>query len=344
VVALNPKRRDASRELPGKAGLGVRAAVLSDIGAVRELNEDAIYLEPTSSRVAKSSGALCIVADGMGGHAAGEVASRLAVESVRNRYYSNPSAQRSDALRLAIEQANVDVWERAQADPAAAGMGCTLTAVVMRGEQLLVGHVGDSRAYRVNGRGITQLTTDHSWVAEQVLSGALTPEQANSHPQRNVLRRAVGPNEVVEVDVVSHTLEAGDVLVLCSDGLHTIVNEQEIAALVQCLPPRHAARRLVELANSRGAPDNVSVAVISIVRRHAWWKEQLRKWTPLLVALAVSAGLLASITLVTGTARTTPESDEGAVPTPTTVLTATPTPQVQPTEAAVSFDKAPHQS
>jgi hypothetical protein len=93
----------------------------------------------------------------------------------------------------------------------------------------------------------------------------------------------------------------------------------------------------VELANSRGAPDNVSVAVISIVRRHAWWKEQLRKWTPLLVALAVSAGLLASITLVTGTARTAPESDEGAVPTPTTVLTATPTPQVQPTEAAVSL-------
>jgi len=337
VVALSRKRRSAPRELPAKSGLRVQAAVLSDKGAVRESNEDAVYLEPTSSRRAKSSGALCIVADGMGGHAAGEVASRLAVESVRNRYYSNPASQTSDVLRTAIEQANIDVWERAQTDPGAAGMGCTLTAAAIRGDRLVVGHVGDSRAYHINGRGITQLTTDHSWVAEQVSSGALTPEQANSHPQRNVLRRAVGPNHSVEVDVISQPLQAGDVLVLCSDGLHTVVNEQETAALAQCLAPHDAARRLVELANSRGAPDNVSVAVIGIVPRHAWWKGPLRKWTPLLVALLVSAGLLASITLITGTTGTAaPQSDEGPVPTSTAVFTATPAPQVQPTEVAVS--------
>ena len=338
MVALSRKRRPAPRELPGTLGLRVRAAVLSDKGAVRESNEDAVYLEPTSSRVAKSLGALCIVADGMGGHAAGEVASRLAVESVRNLYYSTPEARRSDALRMAIEQANFVVWERAQTDRGAAGMGCTLTAAAIRGDRLVVGHVGDSRAYRVNGRGITQLTTDHSWVAEQVSSGALTPEQANSHPQRNVLRRAVGPNEVVEVDVYSQMLEAGDAVVLCSDGLHTVVNEREIAVLAHCLAPDDAARRLVELANSRGAPDNVSVAVISVVPRHALWNELLRKWTPLLVALVVSAGLLASITLVAGTAGTAePQSDGGPVPTSTTVLPTIPAPQVLPTEAALAL-------
>jgi protein phosphatase len=181
-------------------------------------------------------------------------------------------------------------------------MGCTLTAAVIRGSQLAIGHVGDSRAYHVNAFGITQLTTDHSWVAEQVSCGALTPEQASNHPQRNVLCRAVGPDEVVEVDITSQTLEAGDVLVLCSDGLHTLVNEQEIAAIAQCLPPRDAVRRLVELANSRGAPDNVSVAVLTVVPRRARWREPVRKWAPLLVALVVSLGLLASIALAAGMA------------------------------------------
>jgi protein phosphatase len=338
VVALSRKRRPESRELSDKSGLGIEAAILSDKGVVRELNEDTVYLEPASSRLAKALGALCIVADGMGGHAAGEVASRMAVESVRSGFYANPGSQPSDALRMALEQANIDVWERAQSDPGAAGMGCTVTAAVIHGDRLVVGHVGDSRAFRVNARGITQLTTDHSWVAEQVASGALTPEEANNHPQRNVLRRAVGPYDSVEVDVVSQTVEAGDVVVLCSDGLYTVVTELELSALAQCLSPHDAARRLVELANSRGAPDNVSVGVIRVVRRHGWWKEPLQKWAPLLVALVVSACLFAGIALAAGTAGTAaPQADDAPVATPTAVLTAAPTPQVRPTEAAPSL-------
>jgi protein phosphatase len=279
----------------------VRAAILTDRGQVRTDNEDAVYLEPAGSHEARARGLLCIVADGMGGYAAGEVASRMAVQAVRNRYYAGSSTFIVDALRIAIEGANQDVWQAAQRQPETTGMGCTLTAVVILGVDLVVGHVGDSRAYLLRDNEIAQVTRDHSWVAEQVEAGALTPEQANRHPQRNVILRALGARATVEVDIIQDRVLDGDILVLCSDGLSTVLEDEQIGRIVLDSSPEQAVRQLVILANKRGAPDNVTVAVLRVSGPTQSWISRLRGWWPLATAGAVLLVLAATLTFLTGT-------------------------------------------
>jgi serine/threonine protein phosphatase PrpC len=306
----------------------IEAAVLSDRGQVREINEDAVLIEPAASLEARTRGVLCVLADGMGGYAAGEVASQLAVQRVRQDYYTSATPYIADALRGAIEAANQEVWQQGQDQAEHSGMGSTLTAAVLMHEHLVVGHVGDSRAYLVRGRGVTQITQDHSWVAEQVACGALSPEQANNHPQRNVILRALGASESVQVAVYRETLLPGDAVVLCSDGLSTVVSDQEIGHTVSDFAPEEAARRLVTLANTRGAPDNVTLAILHLPAPATPWPTRLRHWGPLMAALAVLLALGVAI----GFASNRPVSNESEqTDVPTQAVEVTP-----PAEAALT--------
>jgi hypothetical protein len=208
-------------------------------------------------------------------------------------------------------------------------MGCTATAALVLGDRLVVGHVGDSRAYLIRGDGIARITEDHSWVAQQVASGALTEEQADHHPRRNVILRALGARKDVEVAMYSETLRPGDVVVLCSDGLSTTVSDGEIGRIVQDCPPQQAVRRLVSLANERGAPDNVTVAVLRVPAPVDSWLARLHQWRPLIAAV----GVLLALALVIGVTTSGGHAGEDLSAEPTIV--SIPSPDA-PTPSAVS--------
>jgi protein phosphatase len=276
----------------------------SDVGRVRELNEDSLGMyHPTDAQERAHKGELFLVADGMGGHLSGEVASRLAVESVV-RFYT---AWRGDDVRAglvsAVQQANAQIRARGGEQSSALRMGTTLVGALLRGNELHVVNVGDSRAYRVRNGRIEQLSRDHSIVAEQVARGLIDAEKARYLP-RNRITRALGHRETVEVDHFLHTLQVGDVIVLCTDGLTGQVQDAEIATLVTQYSPEEATARLIELANQRGGPDNISVIVVRVgpdtlqpptlaARPQPAWKKHIWLWPFVLVAL--TALLLAAL-------------------------------------------------
>jgi serine/threonine protein phosphatase PrpC len=253
-------------------GIRLRSSARTSVGQVRENNEDSVHLWPSEQFV------LAVVADGMGGAAAGEEASRMAIEaiqagmSLRNR----DSLERitgladddvSDRLKASIQQANLSIMQRSIDEPDMRGMGTTVTLAFVRGREVIVAHVGDSRAYKIKGSSgeIEQITSDHSFVEALLAAGHITPEQALDHPMRNVLYRALGQAEDVDVDIYTTRLEIGDRLVLCSDGLTRHVRPAEIAELVMAEDnPATASKRLIDLANQRGGEDNVSVIVILV--------------------------------------------------------------------------------
>jgi PPM family protein phosphatase len=244
--------------------LSIEAAGRTDKGRVRPGNEDAWGLESPISPQARAQGTLLIVSDGMGGHAAGEVASNLAVETIKATYYRESRGSTADAVENAIAKANAAIFENAEQDHTRAGMGCTIVVMVIQGSSLTVGHVGDSRGYLIRSGQARQITRDHSWVAMQVEEGVLTPEQAEHHPNRSLLMRALGRQPSVEVEIGQHQLQSGDVLLLCSDGLTGVVNDAEIGEYASRYAPQAAADQLVNLANSRGAPDNVTVVTAAM--------------------------------------------------------------------------------
>jgi len=225
----------------------------TDKGRVRDGNEDARLIIPRME--------LYAVADGMGGHQAGEVASQTAIEALRAAVDSGTS------IRDAITQANEAVLERSAADERLRGMGTTMTAATLAaGGTLLIGHVGDSRAYLMREGELRQVTEDHSLVEEMVRGGELTPEQAEVHPQRSVITRALGIEPGVEVDMYPIELEEGDRVLLCSDGLTGMVRTEEIAAILQREPdPQRAANTLVDAANKAGGEDNITVVILDVV-------------------------------------------------------------------------------
>jgi protein phosphatase len=238
----------------------------TDPGRIRELNEDCVLVvEPKRDDIKQRQGDLLIVADGMGGHESGEVASSQAVETIVESYFkstTNPQA----ALRAAIEEANAVIFRRARAENRQ-GMGTTVVAAARVGDTLHVAHVGDSRIYLVREGKIRPLTQDHSLVAEQVAAGIITPEEAEHHPNRNVISRAVGtsPRVDVEMSIMSPlTLREGDVLVLCSDGLTEHVKPERILQIVRGAPPEVATQALVDAANAAGGTDNISVIVAKV--------------------------------------------------------------------------------
>ena len=269
---LSPPETPTDR-LPGTASLDLDVEGRTHPGKVRDHNEDTFSVEPPTSARARAQGTLLIVSDGMGGHAAGEVASAIAVETIPAAYYrdqpraaagSDSPPPVAEALVGAVLEANAAIYAEAERTPERQGMGCTVVAAVVQASELIVAHVGDSRAYLVHSGQIRQLTRDHSWVGQQVAAGILTPEQAERHPRRSLLLQALGRESQVEVEVGEHPLESGDVLVICSDGLTSVVRDAEIAERVSRLAPRVATERLIALANERGAPDNVTVVVAAI--------------------------------------------------------------------------------
>ena len=207
-----------------------------------------------------------MVCDGMGGSNAGEVASRMAAETVVREFAAAPPDDTATALSHAVHVANQEIWDHSRSQQELNGMGTTCTAVALKGDQVLVGHVGDSRAYLVRAHRARQITTDHSLVAQLVARNQLSPEEARSDPRRNVVTRSVGVGPDIEVDVVAvgEPLKGGDTLVVCSDGLHGQMSDDEIAgfAMGESLPD--ACRDLIELANARGGPDNITVAMLRL--------------------------------------------------------------------------------
>ena len=245
-------------------------AYLSDQGAVRPTNEDFVGVyAPGTPDDSWDRGALFVLADGMGGHAAGEVASRVAVEAVLTRWKEGTGGQPHQALRAAVRDANAAVYDAAM-EKSRRGMGTTLTAMTLSGREVILAHIGDSRAYHVRGGHCTQLTSDHSRAAEMVRMKLITPEQASNHPARSMLTRSLGGEPAVQVDIIKQPIENHDVLVLCSDGLWDLVSRAEIAEVCSGIgtpgfpTPNEAAPHLVDLALKRGAPDNVSVLVTRI--------------------------------------------------------------------------------
>jgi serine/threonine protein phosphatase PrpC len=241
----------------------IEAGAHTDKGMRRQVNEDRLATPPAglAPELLARKGHLYIVADGIGGHRAGDRASEVAVATVMQQYYADPSPNVRESLVRAIQAANAEIHRLAQ-DPAYAKMGTTLVAAVVRGGDLTVAHVGDSRAYLSRRDGIQALTQDHTWVAEQVRNGLLTPEQARQHLQRHVLVRSLGRDPQVDVDVGRTALAPGDRVLLCSDGLSELAEAAELQTVVQSHPPQEAVRRLVDLANQRGGPDNSTAVVV----------------------------------------------------------------------------------
>ena len=240
----------------------VRVGTASDVGLKRAQNEDHFTVWSPGEPESQARGTLLVVADGMGGAMAGEVASQLAVECVLE-HYRNSQNGIVDDLRVAIETANRVIHEHSRSHAELRGMGTTCTAVVVRGADAYFAHVGDSRAYLVQKGAIRQITQDHSLVAQLVEHRHITPEQAKVDPRRNVVTRSVGVGAEVEVDTgqLDEPLSPGDALVLCSDGLHGLVEDREIARLVGRADPDRACQDLVELANQRGGTDNITVVI-----------------------------------------------------------------------------------
>jgi serine/threonine protein phosphatase PrpC len=245
--------------------LRLDVAQLTDVGRKREHNEDNMaYVIPKDAQVMTKKGALFIVADGMGGHAAGEVASEIAVDTVSNVYYQDDSDDVAASLIHAIKRANASIHQRAAENMLRSGMGTTCVACVLRGNMAYVANVGDSRAYLARGSSVKQISQDHSWVAEQVRAGLLTEDQARTHGQRNVITRCLGTQADVDIDVFYEQLQEGDSLVLCTDGLSGLVSDEEILRIVNQYVPQESVYHLVERANENGGPDNITAIVVRV--------------------------------------------------------------------------------
>jgi PPM family protein phosphatase len=236
-------------------------AAVTDVGTGRDHNEDACGTH------AEASGcAVIVVADGVSSSEGGEAASEMAVEVTLRAYREEPASSPSgQRLYRAIQQANIEIYDRAMVVPELRGMSTTLTAAVIDRGELTAVHVGDSRLYLVRGGAVTQLTKDHTVTAERVRLGLLSADKARTHPERSTLTRSVGRELIVSRDRLTRSLEQGDVLVLCSDGLHNVLEDGELGKLVRDRAAAEACRALVAAANARGTPDNVTAAVARLV-------------------------------------------------------------------------------
>lgn len=233
---------------------------VTNIGRRRKLNQDYVY---TSERPVGAMPNLFIVADGMGGHNAGDYASKLAVNTIVERIGNSTEKQPEKALAQAIADANTAVRESAEKAPELEGMGTTVVAAVCVGDELFVANVGDSRLYVVSGHEIRQITRDHSWVEEMVRSGGLGREEARNHPDKNIITRAVGAEDQVKTDFFSVKLREGDLILMCTDGLTNMLEDEEIRMILDgARDIVEKAEELVRKANENGGKDNISVILI----------------------------------------------------------------------------------
>lgn len=241
------------------------AAIRSDVGKVREINEDYTYIsDPYPNGLM-----LAIVADGMGGHFAGEVASKTAVETIKQELHPIMTDnltidQYKNALEKAIYKANDKVYEQSISNDGLRGMGTTIVASIISSDWVILAHIGDSRAYLIDDKQIKQLTWDHSLVNELLKNGQITEEEAISHPQKNVITRALGTDQQVEIDTILIHWEEKQTLVFCSDGLTNHVPDEKILEVVQdkSMPIQEAADELLSIANHAGGEDNISIILL----------------------------------------------------------------------------------
>jgi PPM family protein phosphatase len=251
---------------PGIVPLTVIGSALTDTGAVRASNEDSVSLTvPNDIRLLREKGALAVVADGMGGHEGGEVASGMAVKFVAEVYYATAADPQLSLLR-AFEVANREIYEYARKHSKLSGMGTTCTAVAVVNGLAYSAHVGDSRAYLVRGEQAYCMTEDHSATMELVKKGMITLAEAKNHEERNVILRAVGTREELEVSrwTTPFPMRRDDRFLLCSDGLYERIDEQEFASVAVAHSPEAACRELIRLAIERVSSDNVSVAILQL--------------------------------------------------------------------------------
>lgn len=247
---------------------GIEAAALTDLGCLRQNNEDnyAYWESPQDSDFLRL-GRLAIVGDGMGGAEGGQFASQIAVDAVRDTYSASAGPDGpQQRLSAAFQEANRRVQQEARAKPLLHGMGTTLTACAIVGEELYFAHIGDSRLFLVRNGECQQLTRDHSLVARLIESGTIRPEEAETHPQKHVLTAAIGVAEDLQPDVPPSPVQLAlqDVLVLCTDGLWGQVASPEIAEIVSKASPEDACKTLVRLAKDRGGPDNITVQILHV--------------------------------------------------------------------------------
>ncbi len=254
----------------------LEAAWLSDAGCVRENNEDrALYRQPRDQSEAETKGNLMIVADGVGGHSAGEEASRIAVETISNRFFES-SGQISETLRAAFAEANQAIFRAAQSRFDWQGMGTTSTALAICSGQAFAAQVGDSRLYLVREGRIYQLSEDHSAVMEMVRMGVMTIDEACNHEDRNLILRALGTKPEVAVTIWEKPfpVRGGDSFVLCTDGLFDLVSDEEIKATVTNETPVAGCQKLVDLAKAKGGYDNITVGIVRVTTNASRNKEQ----------------------------------------------------------------------
>lgn len=243
----------------------LEAYSVTDIGRKRQLNQDYVF---SSAKPMGNMPNLFIVADGMGGHNAGDYASKCTVETVvgeiRNSFEKNPTI----IVKKAIETANSKIRELAAADENLFGMGTTLVVATVIGKYLQVANVGDSRLYLVGKQGIRQITRDHSLVEEMIRLGGLSREDARRHPDKNIITRAIGAKDEVEAEFFTEELEPGDIILMCSDGLSNMLEDKEIEKIIQneeLAEIKQKAEALINAANNNGGKDNIAVVLVKIL-------------------------------------------------------------------------------
>ena len=241
----------------------IKAYAKSDVGKVREMNQDSYYISQSLDDVQ-----IYMLADGMGGYKGGEIASNLAIQSAKNYILNNfkdiPKDRESiiQLLASSIEYANMVVFEKSKENKELQNMGTTIEIVLIYGNKAFIGHVGDSRIYRIRKSFIRKLTQDHSYVQKLVKDGTITQEEAKHHPQKNMLMKALGCNAFVEPDILVRGFLKDDIYIMCSDGLSNLVEQEEMYDVVIKENIEQAPKEFVELANKRGGYDNITVAVI----------------------------------------------------------------------------------
>jgi protein phosphatase len=289
----------------------VEVAAVSDIGMRRTNNQDAYIALPAEDEPTwQSRGHVFVVADGMGAHAAGELASKLAVDGVVHHYRKQRQLSPPEAILRALRDTNAEIHQRGQANSEFHNMGTTCSVLLLLPQGALIAHVGDSRIYRVRGSRVEQLTFDHSLLWEMRAAGSLSDGDGKFNVPKNVITRSLGPQATVQIDLEGPLdVQQGDVFLLCSDGLTGKVGDAEIGEIVSSLGPSQAAQLLVDLANLRGGPDNVTVLVVraesAAVETRAWRGEPLvvgrdlsprrrvpeSVWIVVLIASLLAAGL-----------------------------------------------------
>ena len=241
----------------------MRILAKSDIGKARDMNQDCFYVSDLNKDEIK----LYIVADGMGGYKGGEIASSLAVKSVKNFVFNNFKKSRKDResilqlLKAAIEYANMIVYEKSKEDPELQDMGTTLDACLIYNNKVFIGHVGDSRVYRIRKNFMRKLTSDHSYVEKLVKEGTITKEEAYNHPKKNMLMKALGCNSLVQPDLICKGFLKDDILLMCSDGLTNMLRDNEIYDILLKNPDK-PVEALIRNANNLGGHDNITVVIV----------------------------------------------------------------------------------